>query len=225
MKKGKCILMCAGEYHPCAIKKAPDDFVIAVDGGLKYLMKDGPEPDFLLGDFDSAPPECDALIETYRKKGDRHFLRLPVEKDETDTLAAVKLGYEMGYREFEIYGGMGKRLDHTMANIQVLVWLSKRGAGGWLLDGETSVTVIGPGMFFLPESFAGTVSLFALEEELFDVSIRGLKYNLSHATIRNDFPIGCSNETTENRSEKAAITIGRGTGLLILTKDLINRHH
>ena len=50
---GRCILMCAGEFHPMRIDRTPQDFVIAVDGGLKYLTECGIEPDFLLGDFDS----------------------------------------------------------------------------------------------------------------------------------------------------------------------------
>ena len=216
--------MCAGEFHPCPIEKGPEDFVIAVDGGLEYLKMNGPEPDFLLGDFDSLAPEYRDTVEEFRNKGEAYFLQLPVVKDDTDTVAAVKLGYERGCREFEIYGGLGKRLDHTMANIQALVWLSKRGAKGWLLDRETSITVIGPGRFVLPEDFEGTVSLFALEEKLTEVTIRGMKYNVENVTVTNDYPVGCSNETTGERDVRAEITIGRGTGLVIMTKDLINRH-
>ncbi len=224
MKAGKCILMCAGEFHPCIIEKGPEDFVIAVDGGLRYLSVNGPEPDFLLGDFDSLDPEFRDTVESFREKGEEHFLQLPVVKDDTDTVAAIRLGYERGYREFVIYGGLGKRQDHTMANIQALVWLSKKGARGWLLDRETSITVIGPGLFRLPEDFKGTVSLFALDEKLTDVTIRGMKYNAEHATVTNDYPIGCSNETAEEEGACAEIMIGGGTGLVIMTKNLINRH-
>ena len=54
--------------------------------------------------------------------------RLPVEKDDTDTLAAIRAGLEQGCGLFSIYGGTGgKRLDHTLANLQSLLFLRRRG--------------------------------------------------------------------------------------------------
>ena len=59
---GRCIMMCAGEFHPMKIEREPGDWVIAVDGGLKYLDKYGIEPDFLLGDFDSLGAEYAGVV-------------------------------------------------------------------------------------------------------------------------------------------------------------------
>lgn len=219
---GRCIMMCAGEYHPMEIRVRPDDFVIAVDGGLSGLIRQGIRPDFLLGDFDSLRPGDTEIMKRYREMGESSFLQLPVEKDDTDTMAAAKLGIEKGYTEFLIYGGLGARLDHTMANIQTLAWILRHGGQGWLLDRETSVTVIGEGRFVIPESFEGTVSLFSLDTELRDVSIRGMKYNLENAAVRNDFPLGCSNETLPGI--QGEIEIGEGTALVVLTENLINHH-
>ena len=211
---GRCIMMCAGNYHPMEIQRDPDDFVIAVDGGLSHLIRQGIRPDFLLGDFDSLGPENAEIAAGYRAMGDSSFLELPVEKDDTDTMAAAKLGIEKGYTEFLIYGGLGARLDHTIANIQTLA--------GWLLDRETSVTVIGEGRFVIPESFEGTVSLFSLDTELRDVSIRGMKYNIENAAVGNDYPIGCSNETVNGM--QGEILIGAGTALVVMIDRLINHH-
>ena len=96
---GRCIMMCAGEYHPMEIRVRPDDFVIAVDGGVSRLRRQGIRPDFLLGDFDSLAPEDADIVAKYREMGDPSFLQLPVEKDDTDTMAAAKLGIEKGYTE------------------------------------------------------------------------------------------------------------------------------
>ena len=212
-------------YHDVRreIPSRPDDFVIAVDGGLSGLIRQGIRPDFLLGDFDSLWPGDTEIMNRYREMGGSSFLQLPVEKDDTDTMAAAKLGIEKGYTEFLIYGGLGARLDHTMANIQTLAWILRRHGGqGWLLDRETSVTVIGEGRFVIPESFEGTVSLFSLDTELRDVSIRGMKYNLENAAVRNDFPLGCSNETLPGI--QGEIEIGAGMALVVLTENLINHH-
>jgi thiamine pyrophosphokinase len=148
-----------------------------------------------------------------------------VVKDDTDTLAAAKLGISRGYKEFLIYGAMGGRLDHTMANIQAMIWILRNGGRASMLDGDTRVTVIGPGVFEIPEDFEGTVSLFALDRCLCDVTIRGMKYEIENAAVPNDYPVGCSNETLpENGSKGAYYSIGEGTGLLVMTEKLLNPH-
>ena len=235
---GRCIMMCAGEYHPMEIDIRQDDFVVAVDGGLVHLLEAGIEPDLLLGDFDSLEEAAltgnndsggkilSETIARYRAMGPDHFLQLPVAKDDTDTMAAVKLGFEKGYREFLIYGAMGGRPDHLMANIQTMVFVLHNGGRAWMLDRQTGMTVIGPGEFRLPAGFEGTVSLFAMDGCLEHVTIRGLKYEVEDAEIRNDYPLGCSNETLASGSgAEAVISIGKGAGLLILTEGLKNRHH
>ena len=223
---GRCIMMCAGDFRPMQIDIEEEDWVVAVDGGLCRLLERGIRPDFLLGDFDSLGEKYAGIVEEYRAMGEAHFRQLPVTKDDTDTMAAARIGIERGYREFCIYGGLGNRLDHTFANIQTLVWILRQGGRGWLIDRDTRVTVIGPGTHVIPESFRGTVSLFALDRELKGVSIRGMKYNVENAAVRNDFPVGCSNETVPGRSgEEASITIGEGTALIVMTEELINPHH
>ena len=95
-----------------------------------------------------------------------------------------------------------------------------------MLDGSTRVTVIGPGVFPIPGDFKGTVSLFALDSCLEDVTIRGMKYEVQNAAVPNDYPLGCSNETVPLQAgEEAYYSIGKGTGLLIMTENLINLHH
>ena len=73
--------MCSGEFHPMNIDRKPQDFVIAVDGGLRYLMECGIEPDFLMGDFDSLGEDFADIVAKYRGMGEEHFLQLPVVKD------------------------------------------------------------------------------------------------------------------------------------------------
>ena len=223
---GRCILVCAGEFCAMNIEKRPQDFVIAVDGGLKYLMECGIEPDFLLGDFDSLGEEFSDIVAKYREMGEDHFLQLPVVKDDTDTMAAARLGIRRGYKEFLIYGAMGGRLDHTMANIQTMIWILRNGGRASMFDKNTRVTVIGPGVFEIPEEFEGTVSLFSLDRSLRDVTIRGMKYEVKNAAVPNDYPVGCSNETLPQGGSKGAYySIGEGTGLLVMTEKLLNPHH
>lgn len=224
--KGKCIMMCSGEFSPIEIRKEPGDWVIAVDGGLRYLMQCGIEPDFLLGDFDSLDETYAPIVAKYRAMGEEHFRQLPVVKDDTDTMAAARLGIEKGFREFLIYGATGGRLDHTMANIQTMVWIHRSGGQAWMIDRDIRMTVIGPGVFRIPEGFAGTVSLFALDRCLENVTIKGMKYEVENAAVPNDYPVGCSNETMPRTGgEEAFYSIGNGTGLLIFSQGQFNLHH
>ena len=123
-----------------------------------------------------------------------NILRVPVEKDDTDTMLAVKTGLERGETEFHIYGGMGgRRTDHTVANFQALLYLARRGARGWLYgQGERYTAISGDSITF-PARDRGILSVFCLGADAQDVSILGGQYPLHHAVLTADFPLGVSN--------------------------------
>ena len=92
-----CYIFGAGSFYGLDRCPRADDFIIAADGGWLACRKTGITPDLLLGDFDSLSTQPDFP----------NILRVPVEKDDTDTMLAVKTGLERGETEFHIYGGMG----------------------------------------------------------------------------------------------------------------------
>ncbi len=223
MKRGKCILMCAGEFSPIRHPISKNDYVIAVDGGLKYLLRCGIEPNLILGDFDSLTEEEKGYLRRIYREDPERIEQLPVEKDDTDTVAAVRRGLELGYMDYEIYGALGGRLDHIMANVQTLLWLKHQGGDGALFDERTEIRILEQENFIFPDEFSGTFSIFALGEELRKVTLRGTKYEADQVTITNDFPLGISNETLDGvRSE---IEILYGAALLIMTDRYKNSHH
>ena len=178
-----CFVFAAGDGYGLPERPGTADVIIAADAGYALCRREGLKPDLVVGDFDSsAAPE-----------GER-VLRLPVEKDDTDTLRALREGLALGCREFVIVGGTGgKRPDHTLANLQCLLFLAARGAHGRMYgDGVLWRTVCRERVDF-PAGSRGTLSLFCLGEEARGVTLRGLKYNLENAAIRADFPIGVSN--------------------------------
>ena len=106
-----CYIFGAGSFYGLTARPRAGDFTIAADGGWLACRKTEVIPDLLLGDFDSLSAQPDFP----------NILRVPVEKDDTDTMLAVKTGLERGETEFHIYGGMGgRRTDHTVANFQAL---------------------------------------------------------------------------------------------------------
>lgn len=210
---GKCIVIGAGDLTVGTMEVHEEDLVIAVDGGLGYCSVLGVEPDLILGDFDSVSPDEAKAVEELEQKIPERILRLPREKDDTDMLAALKEGIRRGYKDFRIYGGTGGRFDHTLANIQCLLYLKKQDAVGYLVDGTGMILVLVDETVEFQKGLEGYLSLFSLSEKSEGVTIKGMKYPLDRAVIHNDFPVGISNEFT---GEQALISVEKGQLVCIL---------
>ncbi len=207
MKDNQCIIIGAGDLTVGLIERKEGDYVIAVDGGLAYCEILELEPDLIIGDFDSVSEKEKEAVEALSLQIPERVIWLKPEKDETDMLAALKLGLEKGFRSFRIYGGTGGRLDHTLANIQCLLFLKKQGAQGYLCDGTSLIFVMKDEEVRFQPSMEGYLSLFSLGKEAKGVSIRGMKYLLEDYTMCNDFPIGISNEFI---GEQGIISVEQG---------------
>lgn len=198
---GKCILFCAAGFDATVEPIVPGDHIIAADGGLRHTQLLGLTPDEIIGDFDSLG---------YTPEGANVF---PVEKDDTDSMLAVRRGLELGYRDFVIYGGMdGTRLDHTVANFQTLQFLADRGARALLVGRDFLATVVKDGTIRFPEGTAGGISVFCMGADARGVTIEGLYYPLQGGVLTAGFPLGVSNHFT---GKPARISVEQGS-LLIL---------
>ncbi len=198
---GKCILIGAGDLTMGELTVAEDDYVIAVDGGLSYCAILNVEPDLIIGDFDSVSAQEKLAVEQLQQTVPEKICRLPECKDDTDMLAAIKRGIELGYKDFRIYAATGGRFDHTLANIQCLLYLKNHGAVGYLVDGTGMILVVQNEAVHFRKELEGTLSLFALTKEAKGVTIRGMKYQMQNGIITNDFPIGISNEFQGKEAE------------------------
>lgn len=210
--KQKAILIGAGEMGTCIPEVSEKDFVIALDGGLLVCEKCGIVPDMIVGDFDSLPEEKKECLDQYPEE---ILYRLPREKDDTDTLAAIKLAIGRGFREFVIYGGLGGRLSHTIANIQCLMYLKERSINGVLVGKDTKAFLLRNETCILDEKESGYVSIFAYSPRAEGISLKNLKYELEDACLTDSFPLGISNEFV---GKSAEITVKEGTLLLVFDK-------
>ena len=210
---GKCVIIGAGDLTIGKIQVSEEDFVIAVDGGLSYCPLLEIEPDLILGDFDSVNDKEREAIRELALQIPERVVTLPEEKDDTDMLAALKYGLEHGYKEFRIYAGMGGRFDHSLANVQCLLYLKNHDATGYLVDGNSMIMVLQDESIEFQPDMEGVLSLFSLGKEAKGVTIRGMKYPLEQATITNDFPIGISNEFI---GQKAYVAVEEGALVCIV---------
>lgn len=200
-----CYIFGAGEFVPCDITLTESDLVIAADGGYDHLLQIGLRADVVIGDFDSVT-SSEIWEDTVCEK-----LTYPPEKDDTDMMLAIKLGLSRGFGQFNIYGGLGGRLDHTVANIQALSFLAEHSAQGILHHPDYELTVIKNSSFTVAKNKNGYISVFSLSDTSENVTIKGLEYELEGATLTNSFPLGVSNAAT---GKKGIISVERGTLLI-----------
>ena len=184
----------------CDIRE--EDLVIAADAGLTLCRNFGITPDVILGDFDSLGQiPCTENV-----------IRYPVEKDDTDMAIAVNFGRERGFSRFVLYGGSGGRMDHTMANWQLLSGLASRGMQGFLCGDGFCATVLCQGTLVFPEKCDGILSCFAFDGPCEGVTIQGLQYPLTDAKLMPDRPLGVSNHFV---GKAASVTVHAGRMLVM----------
>lgn len=200
-----CYIFGAGEFVPCDITLTENDLVIAADGGYDHLLQIGLRADVVIGDFDSVT-SSEIWEDTICEK-----LTYPPEKDDTDMMLAIKLGLSKNFEQFSIYGGLGGRLDHTVANIQSLSFLAEHSAQGILHHPDYELTVIKNSSFTIAKDKTGYISVFSLSNTSENVTIKGLEYELAGATLTNSFPLGVSNAAI---GKKGIISVERGTLLI-----------
>lgn len=197
-----CYIVGAGESAPLDVHPDTTDLLIAADAGYRAVQDAGLRPDLVVGDFDSMGyvPENVPI------------LQCPVEKDDTDTMIAIRHGLSGGYKEFQIYGGLGGRLDHSVANFHVLAYLAQRGAHGQLIGANEIVELIPAGGAATYYAGHGTVSIFAWGGEATGVTVTGCRYPLTDGMLTPNFPLGVSNEFTQ---VPATISVRSGQLLVI----------
>lgn len=170
------------------LKKREGDLLICADAGLRAASSHGIKPDLIIGDFDSLGYVPD----------EEEVIRLPVHKDDTDMVVCLREGRARGYREFVAAGCLGGRFDHTLSCLQNAADGAKRGERIWLCDRLNRVTVLAPGSYELPRTEGRKLSLLAYSPEVRGVTLKGTFWPLEDAVLTHDYPLGCSNEWTED---------------------------
>lgn len=203
----KALIISGGDY--CSHKNTAEyDLVIACDKGLEYAQFTGIKPDLALGDFDSFTGNIPDSIKT---------IKLPCEKDDTDTMYAVKYALEKGFTDITISCAFGGRLDHTIANLQTLNYIVEKGGKAKALGKSDEASLI----FNEEKSFeykeGCSFSVYSLNDKAEGVSIKNAKYTVENVTITNSFPIGTSNEWLKNKSP-ITVSVKNGKILVVISK-------
>ena len=208
MNQATAYIIGAGEVSFTGFHPGPRDLVIAADGGYDALDQAGIRPHLLLGDMDSI------------KALPMHIprMRFPVKKDETDMALAIRVAQQRGFRRFKLYGALGGRLDHTLANLQLLGSLARQGMQARMVDRRAVFFAVSNGSLVLPPLRQGTtVSVFAWGGDAAGVTLKGLAFPLYNAQLNAFMPLGVSNV-----ARGMPIRISVSSGVLLVTVSLRN---
>lgn len=179
-----------------------NDFVIFCDSGLKHVEKLAAKPSLIVGDFDSHEnPHLD--VET---------IVLPCEKDDTDTVFALKEAIERGYTEFLLIGVIGARLDHTLGNVYILEYLNELALKGKIIDDYSEMEIVSKEPAYIDDSYA-YFSLLNISGTAKGITIENAKYPLDNAEITCEYQYGISNEVLIGHT--AIIKVNTGRVLLV----------
>jgi thiamine pyrophosphokinase len=159
------------------------EFIIGVDQACKILMDKGIPIDVALGDFDSLD---EGLLEKVTQYS-RSIKQFDTIKDYTDTFLAVDYALTYPHDEIIIYGGLGKRIDHTLANINLLKMGNIK-----IIDDHTKMYILEPGSYYIENKY-DYISFFAVEDVL-GLTLKGFKYELNNISLEVDDPLCISNE-------------------------------
>ncbi len=203
----KCIIISGGVFDiPSDYIIGENDFVIACDKGYEYAKRGCIVPDIILGDFDS----YDGIIEEAS-----NVLRYNKEKDDTDTMIALKLAISKGYKRIDLLSALGGRLDHLYSNVSLLRYALGNNVDCRIISNDEIVFLIKNGEIELEKIDGFSLSVFSMSDFCTGVSIKGAKYEVNEIDLTNDCPIGVSNEWQEN---VVNISVKEGILLIICSK-------
>lgn len=205
----RCVIVGGAEINNYEYIKSclhNDDFIVFCDSGLKHLEALQVKSGLIVGDFDSHDnPHLD--VET---------IVLPCEKDDTDTVFAVKEAIKRGYNEFLLIGVIGARLDHTLGNVSILLYLDSLGKKGTIIDVYSEMEIVSSEPVYIDDSFA-YFSLLNISGIAKGITIENAKYPLNNAEITCEYQYGVSNEVTPGMTAKVTVKEGK----LLLIKDRV----
>ncbi len=205
------------------LKREKYECIIAVDGGLKFIDSIGQKPDHLVGDFDTIEK---SILEKYIHREDIVIHRFNPEKDYTDTDIALKTAIGLIREEdkncqqsshIDIIGGLGTRMDHSIANIQALYTVHKVGIMARIIDAHNIIQMIEEKhTLYKNQTFGKYVSFLPVTQELEGITLKGFKYPLEDAAEHFGESLCISNELIDETGE---IEIKKGIALMIQSKD------
>lgn len=199
------------DFASVYIKNTKFDKIIAVDGGLIFADKMNIIPDYIIGDFDTVQS---SLLDKYNTQS--KIIKYNPIKDNTDSEIAINYACDINSTEIVIIGATGKRMDHTLANIEILVTPLRKGIETYIIDEYNKIYLIDNlKIISKNEQYGKYVSLIPLTK-VEGLTLKGFKYPLDNYTYDIGISIGISNEL---EAENGIIKLIDGILIAIESRD------
>lgn len=169
--------------------------IICADGGARHLEAAGLLPVLIIGDMDS----LDSASQKYYKEKGCRIIHRPRRKNETDTELALHEAFRMKPTEVWIWGALGNRIDHTLANISLLIQGKGRGIEVKLVDEWCELFLIDRRKV-ITGKIGQTLSLFPFAGSATGITLTGFEYPLKKAAMEAGRPYGVSNRLMAEQS-------------------------
>ena len=205
----RCVIIGGSEIRNYGLIRSylkRDDYIIYCDCGLKHADSLKVSPSLIVGDFDSHPKPDDS----------DNVITLPVMKDDTDTIFAVKESIRRGFPEVLMIGVTGGREDMTLGNIYALLMLAKKGISAMIADDYSEMRIITAGETVRVADEWRCFSLLNITGIASGITITGAKYPLEDGEITPEYQYGISNETLKGND--ALISLREGNLLLVCVR-------
>ncbi len=190
------------------------DYLICADGGANHLYNLNLVPDYILGDLDSINK---SIISYYKEKGVK-FKEFPKRKDETDTQLCIHLAKELGALEIHLLGALGGRIDHTIANINLMYYIKELGIKPVIKNSSEDIYIAKDEKIQIKGNCKDTISILPIKGDVEGITLKDLEYPLNDATIKYGNPIGISNVMKKDRF---TVEIDSGSVIIIINKKVV----
>lgn len=203
--KNKVLIVCGGEisFELLTNYCKNSDIIIAVDHGYDYLKKIGYESSILIGDLDS--------VNNINK--DIEILKFNPKKNYSDTELALNKAMEYKPYEINILGATGGRLDHFLANVDILIKNLNK-VDTYIVDTKNRIRICEDKIYVLKKY--KYFSILPYTYEVNGLSIKGAEYEIDNINIQRGRSFTISNSVV---ADKAEITLKSGVIILIESDD------
>ncbi|SHH09551.1 thiamine diphosphokinase [Tepidibacter thalassicus] len=197
------------DFHKNIVKKY--DYIICADGASNHAYKMGIIPNMILGDLDSINEEVKKYFMNKKVK----FNTFPSKKNKTDTEICIDYALNLGAKEVVLLGVIGSRMDHSLANINILYYLIKQGIKASIVN-ENNEIHITDNEIEVTGKQGDIISIIPLYNDVEGVTLKGLEYPLDNFYLKFSSSRGISNVMMGDRCK---ISLKKGYLLVIKSKD------
>lgn len=209
----RCVIIAAAPYDNIELNFIKNeinknDFILCADGGFEKAKKIGIIPDLVIGDMDSNKKIIPLTINT---------IKLPIKKDDTDTMVCINKAIEFGFKNIIILGGLGGRLDHTFENISTLLYAKNKNVNISIKNHNTEIKLLCNESYILTNKIGYTISIFPFACLHTRLTLDGFEYPLKNSILNADNPVGVSNVVINTN---ATINVHEGNILIFILKEV-----